>query len=79
MKTYTMLDYDTAEVVGEGDENLARESAGSTPTGCVLACLGSDGLLHHVPESRESEFRRMGKNVVAVYLDPVVPTKEVLR
>lgn len=34
--TYSMLDYDTAKVVGQGDAELARESASSTPTGCVL-------------------------------------------
>lgn len=76
--TYSMLDYDTAQVVGQGDAELARESAGSTPTGCVLAYLGSDGVLHYLPESREADYRRMGKTVVSVYLDPSVPVSSVL-
>ena len=78
MKTYAMLDYDTAQVVGQGTPHLARESCGATgENGVVLAYVGADGLLHHCHESREADYRRMGKTVVSVYLDPSVSDDEV--
>lgn len=77
--TYAMLDYDTAKEIGQGDLQLARESAGATgENGVVSACKGADGLLHYVAASRVAEYERMGKQVVSVYLDPAVPAKEVL-
>lgn len=77
MTTYTMMNYETAAVVGQGSTELARESLGATgENGVVSAMRDASGVLVYVPASRVSDMERLGREVVAVYLDPAVTSLE---
>lgn len=77
--TATVYSYDTADVLDGAPSAELVEASLAAPNGAVLA-YREHGVWHYVPDCREEHYRRLGEDVVTVYVmvEDGEPTRDAI-